>query len=194
MEPLLSRLYRTKHQPSQNLLALYKTTEVFLAGGDYHLGSHQDNHNFFCNLFGYLEPNSSLALHLLVSRPELKSTSWYRLIHLRSFSASTVLFNNQVRLLEMIIEHDRGEVQSPISWINQDVPNTIFVNIPEGVDVYAPWGQRPEGKVDPRLTADQNGLLSHTANHPVLLTAALCKEPGFVRNIDFELNRGERLL
>ncbi len=132
MDSQLAKLYKTKHEPHKNLLALYKSSEVFLSGGDYHLGPHLDDRNFFCNLFGYLKPNSSLALHLMVGitgiysthalsdsatqqHPDIKSTSWYRLVHPRGFMANTVLFDNQIHLLEMIVERDRDEVVSQLN-------------------------------------------------------------------------------
>lgn len=67
----------------------------------------------------------------MLQQPEISSGSWLTLTHKHAFSLTTVLFDNQIRLLDDILQHDTSHVSAVPVYVlcgvdSQSVTSSLF--------------------------------------------------------------------
>ncbi|KAK0440294.1 hypothetical protein EV421DRAFT_1737364 [Armillaria borealis] len=136
-------------------------------------------------LFGCLEPNTSIMLHLLC--PDYKPNGWFRLTcptHW-GFRAAKVLYDMQLVTLKELVEQYSEPRTSVMSWIAEEKEEDILIYVDlEHTDVYAPWEElNGIGLLGQDLVNTQQGLLTQAAHHLVHATVQLQHISQFTENI-----------
>ncbi|KAK0469462.1 uncharacterized protein EV420DRAFT_1472689 [Desarmillaria tabescens] len=146
-------------------------------------------------IFGRMEPNTSVALHLL--RPDYKAHGWFRLTWPMEcgFGAARILYDTQIQVLKEFVARDAKDTQKTLSWIAGETEKDVLMYIDlERVNVYAPWEEASGIGLLPSDSVNmQDKLLRQATHHPVQITAMLQHIPDFLSGIEAFIVKANRV-